>query len=127
MPKGKTKKNAKDTAKKGKGGGSISAYSKRTRETEEIEKKGGCDGNAATLAKTNGVAQTLMWVENTGTCPVTLYCTDAQGRIIQSTSHTLPAGDSLRSYSSPASAHAIMINCPASNAQGATCKIEMDA
>lgn len=105
----------------------VTAYAKRSREIEQIEKKGGCDGNPATLAKTNGVAQTLMWIENTGTCPITFYCTDRQGNTIQSSSHTLPPGDSLRSYSSPDSAHAIMINCPANSDEKATCQFEMDA
>ena len=120
------KRTTRTRRKKAEPGG-VTAYAKRSREIEQIEKKGGCDGNPATLAKTNGVAQTLMWIENTGTCPLTFYCTDRQGNTIRSTSHTVPPTDNLRSYSSPTSAHAIMINCPQNDDEDATCQFEMDA
>lgn len=106
---------------------SVRAYAKRSRETEVVEKKGGCDGIAAKFATTNGVPQTWKWIENVGTCPVTFACLDSNGNVIKSTIDEIPPGDSLVSYSAPSSAHTVTLNCPENDATNSTCKIEIDA
>lgn len=98
----------------------------RDTDTEEVSKKGGCDGKSARFAMTNGVEQTWKWIENIGTCPFTFYCVDKHGNKIKSSEEEIPPGDTIVSYSSSSFSNEVRVVCPSNDSKDATCKIRLD-